>query len=436
VRARHYLSFVSPAAFVAHALLERDPLPPLERVPVFVPWTLMRSTALLTPLRASEERIDYDLADATRRLHRLGLDPGRGVETFRRLRAGAGDADPCHDFDACFACATHVVASEAGSGDAFLDRAFRAFWLEGRIVTRKPVLFELAEEIGLAPALLARRIHAPDVRDAVVASMRAFLADGGFGVPFFVVGEEHFWGSDRIEDVRAALANGAGPASAPPEARPFALADGALCAGEGGGEGVLEFSFACPESALLLARFAQRRTPGESPLRARALALPEGGWAAAHPASKRACLRADVLRHAAAYGLPIPGEVLDASRCGARAAAAFPIACARGAGAAFAGAVARALWLDAADVDDAETLAAVLARAGLDPALAGADPARAPRLGDPGAPPIGTPWLRLGGERFLGHDSILGALAAARAAGSGRIREHNERDDGRVFASV
>jgi 2-hydroxychromene-2-carboxylate isomerase len=160
------------------------------------------------------------------------------------------------------------------------------------------------------------------------------------------------------------------------------------------------------------------------------VALPEGGWAASLPDPKRACLRADVLRHARALGLPMRPEALDRPRTGARAAAAFPAACAAGAGAAFVRAVAGAAWLHDVDVDDADALGAALARAGLDPTLAHADPRRAPRLGAPGTTSLGTPFLRRGDASYWGHERVLAALQARPSGG----RHEIDRDDERAAA--
>ena len=54
--------------------------------------------------------------------------------------------------------------------------------------------------LGKEPADILERATAPDIYDAYQQATAEARAKGVFGAPSFVVGEELFWGDDRLED--------------------------------------------------------------------------------------------------------------------------------------------------------------------------------------------------------------------------------------------
>jgi 2-hydroxychromene-2-carboxylate isomerase len=98
-----------------------------------------------------------------------------------------------------------VMAARETLGDApavaLAHRILRALWEEERNPADRATLAALIGECGLdAPALLAL---AEDPRWAVMrkAAAEAALARGVFGAPSYVIGEEIFWGQDRLDFV-------------------------------------------------------------------------------------------------------------------------------------------------------------------------------------------------------------------------------------------
>jgi predicted DsbA family dithiol-disulfide isomerase len=80
--------------------------------------------------------------------------------------------------------------------------------------------------VGLDPADLGERIAAPAIKDALRALTADAVARGVFGVPTFALGEELFWGHDRLDHVADRL-SGRLPDPAPLArtllARPFGV---------------------------------------------------------------------------------------------------------------------------------------------------------------------------------------------------------------------
>ena len=94
-----------------------------------------------------------------------------------------------------------IAAQNAGGGDlGMLAHSFtRACWAQDRDIAQDEVIRSCLEAAGFDPALtdsgllLGAETYARNLEDAIAA--------GAFGAPFYVVGEQRFWGQDRIEDL-------------------------------------------------------------------------------------------------------------------------------------------------------------------------------------------------------------------------------------------
>lgn len=84
---------------------------------------------------------------------------------------------------------------------------FRAFWVQGRDISDRAVLAEIAASRDLDP----RGMDGPVAREALFKATDQAVAWGAFGVPSYVVGDRLFWGQDREHLVRRALG---GPSTA------------------------------------------------------------------------------------------------------------------------------------------------------------------------------------------------------------------------------
>ncbi len=116
-------------------------------------------------------------------------------------------------FPANEALAAHcVIAARETMGDApaiaLAHRVLKALWEEDQDTGSAATLARLIAEVGLDAAALSRlgaeerwaERRARDTQDA--------LARGVFGAPSYVIGDEIFWGQDRLEFVERRLAAG------------------------------------------------------------------------------------------------------------------------------------------------------------------------------------------------------------------------------------
>jgi 2-hydroxychromene-2-carboxylate isomerase len=67
------------------------------------------------------------------------------------------------------------------------------------------VLQSVLDEAGLDGADLIARAQTHDVKVRLAANTEAAVARGVFGVPTFFVGEEMFFGKERLDQVEALL---------------------------------------------------------------------------------------------------------------------------------------------------------------------------------------------------------------------------------------
>jgi 2-hydroxychromene-2-carboxylate isomerase len=90
---------------------------------------------------------------------------------------------------------------------SYRDAVFRACWADDRDITDEAVLAECVGDAARAKEAFARSTS-DEVKGALRASTEAALGHGVFGVPSFRVGDELFWGQDRLELVEDALLGG------------------------------------------------------------------------------------------------------------------------------------------------------------------------------------------------------------------------------------
>lgn len=99
-----------------------------------------------------------------------------------------------------------IAAQAAGGGDlGALVQAFpRAVWAEGRNIAEDEVVKAILAENGFDPAVADRGMFT--AADIYVRNLDEAVARGVFGLPFYILGEEKFWGQDRLEMLEEHLA--------------------------------------------------------------------------------------------------------------------------------------------------------------------------------------------------------------------------------------
>ncbi|HEY4280705.1 MAG TPA: DsbA family protein [Conexibacter sp.] len=103
-----------------------------------------------------------------------------------------------------------TAAKALGAERAFLLAALRLGFREGRDMSDRDAVLDAARLAGLDADAINTAVDDPFVKALLRAATDEAHALGVFGVPTALVGDQLFWGDDRLED--AAAAAGSAPA--------------------------------------------------------------------------------------------------------------------------------------------------------------------------------------------------------------------------------
>ncbi len=83
----------------------------------------------------------------------------------------------------------------------------RSVWQDERDISDIDTLKQIADECGLDGKALIGAVDDPDILALWEENAETAIAKGVMGAPFYIVGEECFWGQDRVEFVDRYLAS-------------------------------------------------------------------------------------------------------------------------------------------------------------------------------------------------------------------------------------
>lgn len=94
-----------------------------------------------------------------------------------------------------------VVAKMEGVLPKYMEIVFRAMWEQSLKMDDAEVIRAALDAGGLDGAHIMARIQDTDVKEKLIANTSASVERGTFGAPTFYVGNEIFFGKDRLRDV-------------------------------------------------------------------------------------------------------------------------------------------------------------------------------------------------------------------------------------------
>ena len=104
-----------------------------------------------------------------------------------------------------------MVRAEEGDLETFVREAFVLYWEEGgapkgmKEADEDGPLKEVATRIGTEPEELLEKATSDEAKAALKNATAEAVERGVFGAPTIFVGDEMFWGNDRLHFVEAAL---------------------------------------------------------------------------------------------------------------------------------------------------------------------------------------------------------------------------------------
>lgn len=87
----------------------------------------------------------------------------------------------------------------------YVDAVVRAIWVEGRNMNDPATVAGVLQAAGFDAQQLLALASDPAVKDALKAVTQEAVSRGVFGAPTFFVGQDMFWGQDRLDFVKEAL---------------------------------------------------------------------------------------------------------------------------------------------------------------------------------------------------------------------------------------
>ena len=98
-----------------------------------------------------------------------------------------------------------VAARRLGVFEQYVDAVFRHMWAAPKKMDDADVARAALVESGLDAEGILALAQAQDVKDELLANTRCSVERGTFGAPTFFIGDEIYFGKDRLRDVEEAL---------------------------------------------------------------------------------------------------------------------------------------------------------------------------------------------------------------------------------------
>jgi len=188
-----YFDFGSPAAYLAWTQLPKL----CAGTPAQIVWRPMllggvfqatgNRAPMMVPLKGK-----YLFVDLARFAQRYGvvlrLNPNFPINTVTLMRIALG-----------------MQMRQAPRFEDFCAAMFKAIWVDAQNMNDPGVVAAVLAQAGFDAATLLALSAEQVVKDALKAATEAAVQRGVFGAPTFFVGEQMFWGQDRLDFVREAL---------------------------------------------------------------------------------------------------------------------------------------------------------------------------------------------------------------------------------------
>ena len=88
---------------------------------------------------------------------------------------------------------------------AYGDAVFRAIWVDARDMNDAATVGAVLQQAGFDPQAVLALAADAQVKEQLKAVTQEAVARGVFGAPTFFVGDQMFWGQDRLDFVKEAL---------------------------------------------------------------------------------------------------------------------------------------------------------------------------------------------------------------------------------------
>ena len=191
-----HFDFGSPNAYLSHLVIpeiEKRTGVDFEYVPILLGgiFKLTNNRSPAESMAGIKNKPEYERLEMERFIRRHGItrfrmNPFFPVNTLMLMRGA-------------------VAARSLDVFDRYVDEMFRHMWADPKKMDDPGVLRAALRESELESERFFELIQTPEVKNRVLENTQRSVERGAFGSPTFFVGDEIYFGKDRLRDVELAI---------------------------------------------------------------------------------------------------------------------------------------------------------------------------------------------------------------------------------------
>ena len=139
------------------------------------------------PSKLAYERLEMKRFIARHQLGQFKMNPFFPVNTLAIMRGA-------------------VAAQKLGCLAPYVDAVYSAMWEQGLNMAEPVEIGKVLQAAGLDAQALRETAQLPEVKEGLLTNTQSAFDRGAFGSPTFFVGNEMFFGKDRLEQVELEVA--------------------------------------------------------------------------------------------------------------------------------------------------------------------------------------------------------------------------------------
>jgi len=192
VTVEFHFDFGSPNAYLSHLVLpeiEQRTGVKFEYVPILLGgvFKLTNNRSPAESLVGIKNKPEYERLEMNRFLRRHGItrfqrNPFFPVNTLTLMRGA-------------------IATKSLNVFERYVDEMYRHMWADPKKMDDPNVLRAALDESGLDSERILELAQTQEIKDRLLENTRRSVERGTFGAPTFFVGEEIFFGKDRLRDV-------------------------------------------------------------------------------------------------------------------------------------------------------------------------------------------------------------------------------------------
>ena len=198
MRVEFHFDFGSPNAYLSHVVIpriEERTGAHFEYVPILLGgvFKLTNNRSPVEVYNGIRNKLPYEHLETQRFIKKHGIEfqfnPFFPVNTLALMRGA-------------------VAAQRLGLFGRYVDEVFRHMWAQPKDMDDPAVIGAALQESGFDAAKLMALAQDQSVKDELAANTSRSVERGTFGAPTFFVGDDIYFGKDRLRDVEEAIVAG------------------------------------------------------------------------------------------------------------------------------------------------------------------------------------------------------------------------------------